>query len=317
MKKKITIIEETGAAGEVTAQAVKVLDAVAEQYDHYFDLIHTAETTPQPAGDATLFSGTATQRTIENAFPVLVTVQPVTVYPSLQHLSPLKPKHSEGLNLLLYQAQTTDAHNQDRITQSALQQAANRKKQITVVTHPQDPEQASWLEVLEKAGRDYKDIRLEQIAVQEAWDRMLQQPAGFDVIITHKAAGDYLFSQAAAITGTRFMIPAVRVAGAMPFFSPAFAFDQQPESARNLSNPVGAILSIAMMMDYFNLHEEALIIRTAVNWTLLHGFVAKDMDSVNNYSTSTIGDLISDFIRGTIPGFAKGENMALQKSTII
>ncbi|MCD2423359.1 3-isopropylmalate dehydrogenase [Niabella pedocola] len=317
MKKEITIIKEAGAAGEVAAQAVKVLNAVAEQYDHYFNLNPVAAAIGQPAGDATLFSGIATQRAIEKELPVMVTVQPVTVYTSLQHLSPLKPKHSEGLNLLLYQVQTADLHHQGRIIQSALQQAANRKKQITVVADPEDPEQASWRAALEKAGKEYKDIRVEQIAVQEAWDRMLQQPSGFDTIITHKAAGDYLFSQAAAITGARFMIPSVRVAGPMPFFGPAYAFDQHEESARNVSNPVGAILSIAMMMDYFNLHEEALIIRTAVNWTLLHGFVAKDMDAVNNYSTSTIGDLISDFIRGTIPGFAKGENMALQKSTII
>lgn len=317
MKKEITIIEEAGAAGEVTAQAAKVLNAVAEQYDHYFNLNPIPAVTWQPAGDATLFSGIATQYAIESELPVMVTVQPVTVYASLQHLSPLKPKHSEGLNLLLYQVRAADAYNQDRIIQSALQQAANRKKQITVIADPEDPDQASWLAALEKAGKEHKEIRVEQIAVQEAWDCMLQQPSGFDTIITHKAGGDYLFSQAAAITGARFMIPSVRVAGPMPFFGPAYVFDQRPESARNISNPVGAILSVAMMMDYFNLHEEALIIRTAVNWTLLHGFVAKDMDAVNNYSTSTIGDLISDFIRGTIPGFAKGENMALQKSTII
>ncbi|MCF3111611.1 3-isopropylmalate dehydrogenase [Niabella sp. CC-SYL272] len=317
MKKEITIIEEAGAAGEVAAQAVKVLNAVAEQYDHYFNLTPVTDAIAQPVGDATLFCGYTTQHAIETGLPVLVSVQPVTVYPPLQHLSPLKPRHSEGLNFLLYQVYTAGGQHQDRIIQSALQQAANRRKQITVIADPEDPQPVSWKAALEKAGAAYKGMRIESIAVQEAWDRMLQQPSAFDVIIAARTAGNYLFSQAAAITGARYMIPSVRIAGTMPFFGPAFSFEQAQESTKNLSNPVGAILSVAMMMDYFNLHEEALIIRTAVNWTLLHGFVAKDLDAVNNYSTGTIGDLISDFIRGTIPGFAKGENMALQKSTII
>lgn len=329
MKKNIAIIEEAGAAGEVNAQVVKVIQAVAEQYDHYFDISAISQETiasgapalQQPASghDAILFSSTASQQFIEETLSLLVSVQPVTVYPSLQHLSPLKPKHSEGLNLLLYQQQAAEATETDRIriAQSALQQAINRRKKITVVTHPDDHAGHSWPAIFEKAGKEFRDISIEEIPVQEAWDRMLQQPAGFDTLITNAPAGDYLFSQAATITGARFMIPSVRVADTMPFFGAAFGFDHRQASARNISNPVGAILAAAMMMDYFNLHEEALIIRTAVSWTLLHGFVAKDIDSVNNYSTSTIGDLISDFIRGTIPGFAKGENMALQKSTII
>ncbi|SDD22288.1 isocitrate/isopropylmalate family dehydrogenase [Niabella drilacis] len=330
MKKNIAIIEEAGAAGEVNAQVEKVIRAVAEQYDHYFDIAPISHETvnqelsaplQQSASwhDAVLFSSIASQHFIDEILPLLVIVQPVTVYPSLQHLSPLKPKYSEGLNLLLYQQQDPGADENDRlrIAQSALQQAINRRKKITVIVHPQDHTEQPWPAIFEKAGTAFKEISIETIPVQEAWDRMLQQPAGFDTLVAGAAAGGYLFSQAAAITGARFMIPSVRVADTIPFFGPAFGFDHQQASARNQSNPVGAILSVAMMMDYFNLHEEALIIRTAVSWTLLHGFVSKDIDSVNNYSTGTIGDLISDFIRGTIPGFAKGENMALQKSTII
>ncbi|WP_018627989.1 isocitrate/isopropylmalate family dehydrogenase [Niabella aurantiaca] len=328
MKKKIAIIEETGAAGETDAQAVKVLQAVAEQYDHYFDISGIRpEAAPavfsaaEAGNDAILLSSAATQLLIEDTLPVLVTVQPVTVYPSLQHLSPLKPKHCEGLNLLLYQEKTpgADESSRLRIAQSALQQAIRRKKKITVIDHPEEEQEPpSWTAIFEKAGKAFgSNIRTGQMPVQEAWDRMLLQPADFDVVIAGAAAGQYLFRQAAAITGAPLMIPSVRVAGAMPFFGPAFGYDHQEESARNSSNPIGAILSVAMMMNYFNLLEEAMIIRAAVSWTLLHGFVTKDIDPVNNYSTSTIGDLISDFIRGTIPGFAKGENMALQKSTII
>jgi 3-isopropylmalate dehydrogenase len=54
-----------------------------------------------------------------------------------------------------------------------------------------------------------------------------------------------------------------------------------------------------------------------VNWTLEHGFVTKDLDPVNFYFTSTIGELISDYVSGKIPGSIKKDNIELRKSTII
>jgi 3-isopropylmalate dehydrogenase len=55
----------------------------------------------------------------------------------------------------------------------------------------------------------------------------------------------------------------------------------------------------------------------SVSWTLANHFVTKDIDSVNFYFTSTIGDLIADYVSGKIPGGVKQENIELRKSTII
>jgi len=57
-------------------------------------------------------------------------------------------------------------------------------------------------------------------------------------------------------------------------------------------NPLGSILSTAMMLDFLKMHEEAMLIRDAVTWTLQNKFVTKDIDSINFYFTSTIGDLV-------------------------
>ena len=72
-----------------------------------------------------------------------------------------------------------------------------------------------------------------------------------------------------------------------------------------------------MLLDHFGLGEEAALVREAVNWTLQNGFVTKDIDPVNFYFTSTLGELISDYVSGKIPGSVKRENIELRKSTII
>ena len=71
-----------------------------------------------------------------------------------------------------------------------------------------------------------------------------------------------------------------------------------------------------MLLDHLKLHDEAELVRAAVNWTLQNGFVTKDIDTVNFYFTSTLGELISDYVRGKIPDLKK-DNIELRKSTII
>ena len=66
------------------------------------------------------------------------------------------------------------------------------------------------------------------------------------------------------------------------------------------------------MLDHFELRQEAALIREAVEWTLSNGFVTKDIDSLNFYFTSTIGELISDYISNKIPGGVNKENIELR-----
>ena len=72
-----------------------------------------------------------------------------------------------------------------------------------------------------------------------------------------------------------------------------------------------------MMLDHFGLHKEAALMREAVDWTLINGFVTKDIDPVNFYFTTTIGELISDYWSEKYPGRVNRENIELRKSTII
>jgi 3-isopropylmalate dehydrogenase len=71
------------------------------------------------------------------------------------------------------------------------------------------------------------------------------------------------------------------------------------------------------MMEHFGLNEEAKMIRDAVDWTLSNGFVTKDIDPVNSYFTSTIGELVSNYISNEIPQNSNISNMAIGQTTII
>jgi 3-isopropylmalate dehydrogenase len=72
-----------------------------------------------------------------------------------------------------------------------------------------------------------------------------------------------------------------------------------------------------MMLEHFSMHEEAASVRNAVEWTLQNGFVTKDIDPVNFYFTSTIGELVCDHIAQRIPGEVNQANIEIRKSTII
>jgi 3-isopropylmalate dehydrogenase len=72
-----------------------------------------------------------------------------------------------------------------------------------------------------------------------------------------------------------------------------------------------------MLLDHFGLHKEADQVREAVNWTLVSGFVSKDIDPVNSYSTSAIGDLVAGFITRHGDQAGKGTPNNVHQSTII
>ena len=72
-----------------------------------------------------------------------------------------------------------------------------------------------------------------------------------------------------------------------------------------------------MLLDHLGMHKDAGVVRDAVEWTLVNGIVTKDIDPINFYFMSTVGDLISDYIGGRIPGSINKGNVELRKSTII
>jgi 3-isopropylmalate dehydrogenase len=152
--------------------------------------------------------------------------------------------------------------------------------------------------------------------VDNAAMQLILNPKQFDVILTENMFGDIISDEASVITGSLGLLPSASIGNELALFEPIHG--SYPQAAgKNIANPVGSILSAAMMLDHFQLPAEAELIREAVDWTLINGFVTKDIDPINNYSTSTIGELISDYVENKIPSRINQENMIISKSTII
>ena len=143
--------------------------------------------------------------------------------------------------------------------------------------------------------------------VDNAAMQIILNPKQFDVILTENMFGDIISDEASVISGSLGLLPSASVGKGAALFEPIHG--SYPQAAgKDIANPIGSILSAAMLLDHLEMREEAMLVREAVDWTLANSFVTKDIDPVNFYFTSTIGELISDYVSGNIPGSGeKGE----------
>jgi 3-isopropylmalate dehydrogenase len=146
--------------------------------------------------------------------------------------------------------------------------------------------------------------------------QIILNPKQFDVILTENMFGDILSDEASVISGSLGLLPSASIGDATALFEPIHG--SYPQAAgKDIANPLGSILSAAMMLEHLGLHEEAGLVRDGAVWTISNGFVTKDIDPINSYFTSTIGELISDYVANRIPRDVNQSNIELRKSTII
>ncbi len=371
MKKHIAIIEGDGIGPEVTRQSMKILNSIAAQFGHQFTYSYclmgavaidkTGNPLPDETIDACLKSDailfgaighpkydndpTAKVRPeqgllkLRQSLQLFANIRPVTSYPSLLHLSPLKTKNIEGVDFVIFRELTggiyfgkksisedgTEASDQcvynkeeiERITHMAFKAAQVRKKKLTLVDKANVLETSRlWRKIVKSIANDYPDVTVDYLFVDNAAMQIITHPKQFDVMLTENMFGDILSDEASVISGSLGLLPSASVGKGVALFEPIHG--SYPQAAgKDIANPLGSILSAAMMLDHFGLVEEAALVRKAVEWTLENNFVTKDIDPINFYFTTTIGELISDYVGARIPGSVKKENIELRKSTII
>lgn len=276
---------------------------------------------------------------LRKGLQLFANIRPVTTYKSLLHLSPLKEKNLNGVDFVIYRELTggiyfgkkelneegTEAsdlciYNSEeisRIAHLAFAAAQKRRKKLTLVDKANVLETSRlWRKNIQQISKKYPDVKVDYIFVDNAAMQMIVNPKQFDVILTENMFGDILSDEASVLSGSLGLLPSSSIGEVNALFEPIHG--SYPQAAgKDIANPVGSILSGALMMEHFGLNEEAKLIRDAIDWTLSNGFVTKDIDPVNSYFTSTIGELVSNYISNDLPQNSNISNMALGQTTII
>jgi 3-isopropylmalate dehydrogenase len=371
LQKNIVVIEGDGIGPEVTRQAVKILSAIAQRFGHHFQYHYSLmgadaiDKTGNPLPDETidaclnsyaiLFGAighpkydndpTAKVRPeqgllkLRKSLQLFANIRPVSTYPALHHLSPLKAKNIEEVDFIIYRELTggiyfgkkeTNADNTqasdeclyqrdeiERIAHLAFSKAQQRKKKLTLVDKANVLETSRlWRKVVQDLAAQYGDVKVDFLFVDNAAMQIILNPRQFDVVLTENMFGDILSDEASVISGSLGLLPSASIGKGAALFEPIHG--SYPQAAgKDIANPLGSILSAAMLLDHFELHTEAALVREAVQWTLQNGFVTKDIDPVNFYFTSTIGELIADYVGGRLHVDINKANIELRKSTII
>lgn len=199
-----------------------------------------------------------------------------------------------------YDTETYSVGEVERIARLAFEIARQRSKKVTSVDKANVLESSRlWREVVTRVARDYPDITLEHMYVDNAAMQLVRNPKQFDVIVTTNMFGDILSDEASMITGSIGMLPSASLGeGAFGLYEPIHG--SAPDIAgQDKANPLATILSAAMMLRYtMKLEEEARAIEAAVNQVLEEGYRTGDIMSPGKklVGTSEMGRLVVERI---------------------
>ncbi len=200
-----------------------------------------------------------------------------------------------GYNTMIY-----DEDEIRRIAHVAFQTATKRNNKVCSVDKANVLETSQlWREVVEEVHKEYPQVELSHMYVDNAAMQLVRDPSQFDVIVTGNIFGDILSDESAVITGSLGMLPSASFGESGPgLFEPSHG--SAPDIAgQNLANPLATILSAAMMLRLsFNATEEAQAIEDAVRKVLQLGHRTSDIMEEGSLHTtcSEMGDLVAKYM---------------------
>lgn len=249
-------------------------------------------------------------------------LRPVTTFPSLLERSPLRANLVEGADFIcireltggLYfgrpQGRSEDGNTAydtcvyrreeiERICRLGFEYASKRRGKLTLVDKANVLATSRlWRETAQAMAKDYADVEVEYMFVDNAAMKIIQQPCHFDVIVTENMFGDILTDEASVITGSLGLLPSASVGTGTSLFEPIHG--SYPQAAgKNIANPIATILSAAMMFEYaFSDADAGAAIRKAVAKSLDCNMVTEDIAplGVTPCTTSQAGDFIANNI---------------------
>jgi 3-isopropylmalate dehydrogenase len=201
-----------------------------------------------------------------------------------------------GVNTMVYTTPEIE-----RVARVGFEVARKRKKRLASVDKANVLTVSQlWREVVTRVARDYPDVTLEHVLVDNCAMALVQKPTHFDTIVTENTFGDILSDEAAILAGSMGMLPSASLGGAaaggrtIGLYEPVHG--TAPDIAgQGVANPIAAILSAAMLLRYsLNMTREAERIEAAVQRVLEQGHRTRDIaaGSTKVVGTREMGDLI-------------------------
>ncbi len=197
-----------------------------------------------------------------------------------------------------------DENEIKRIAKWAFEIAMKRKKRVCSVDKANVLDSSRlWRQVTKEVARDYPEVELTDMLVDNCAMQLVKDPRQFDVILTENMFGDILSDEASMITGSIGMLASASLGDTkLGLYEPSHG--SAPDIAgQNKANPIATILSAAMMLRYsFDLTKEADCIETAVAAVLKKGYRTIDImsEGMTLVGTSEMGDRIMEEIKSTI-----------------
>ncbi|MBQ9734569.1 MAG: 3-isopropylmalate dehydrogenase [Clostridia bacterium] len=252
-------------------------------------------------------------------------LRPTKLFPQLVNASPLKQEIvGGGIDLLIVRELTggvyfgekkTEVVNGEtkatdimpyseseieRIGRVAYSTAMKRNKKLASVDKANVLETSRlWRKVMHRLKEEYPEVEYSDILVDNTAMQLIKNPTQFDVLVTENMFGDILSDEASMLTGSIGMMPSASLSSTtLGMYEPIHG--SAPDIAgQDIANPLGTILSVAMMLRYsFDMKEEADAIERAVNKTLDDGYRTCDImqEGKIKVGCSKMGDLVSDRI---------------------
>ncbi len=249
-------------------------------------------------------------------------IRPAILHKSLKDACPLKPEIiGDGLDIVVVRELTGGIYfgkrgrminNQgneeafdtltysipeiERIAKSAFDIAIKRNKKVTSVDKANILESSRlWREIVTEVAKDYPEVALNHLYVDNAAMQLILNPKQFDVIITSNMFGDILSDEASMITGSIGMLPSASLGNDKTGLYEPIHGSAPDIAGQNKANPIATILSAAMMLRYsFTLEEEANVIENAVTKVLGSNYRTGDIMSsgMKEVGTKEMGELI-------------------------
>ena len=356
MNKKITVLPGDGIGPEIVAEAVKVLNKIADKFGHNFSYTYvdiggcsidkfgvpiTDEGMQKcKESDSVLLGAVGGPKwdgcdpsirpekallKVRKELNLFANLRPTKLFPQLKDASPLKQEIvGNGIDLLIVreltggvyfgQRKTENVNGElvatdympyseseiERIGRVAFTTAMKRGKRLASVDKANVLDTSRlWRKTMHRLSDEYPEVEYSDILVDNTAMQLIKNPTQFDVLVTENMFGDILSDEASMLTGSIGMMPSASLSsGTLGMYEPIHG--SAPDIAgMNIANPLGTILSAAMMLRYsFDMAKEADAIEDAVNNVLDDGFRTGDImqEGCKKTTCSEMGDLVAERI---------------------